>query len=144
MFEYHYSRRVVPGPLATALSAAFGEIYAGYRVNERGFTVFLTEERPVLDVNNIIEAQDVAILESDQVTVDAGSDVTVTVWLPYTDKTSVYISIEGVDVSPKDLDASKRASWTIAADASLDGSLSIGVPNHPHEPLEIGVNNGIT
>lgn len=143
MHEYQYSRRVLAEPLHNDLTAAFGEIYSGYRVNDAGFTVFLTEERPAIDVNAIVEAQDIAILSADKTSVDPGDDVTVTVWLPYTDQIEARISIEGLNTSMKTLDESKRASWVIAAAASLDGSLTIGVPDHPHDVLEIEVNNGI-
>lgn len=144
MFEYHYSRRVEVGELNTALANAFGEVYGGCRVNDLGLTVFLTEERPAIDVNAIVEAQDIAILSSDKVTVAAGDDVTVTVWLPYTDQVDVRIQVEDSILAKQTLDDSKRSSWVINAGASLDGSLTIGVPDHPHEALEIGIENDIT
>ncbi|QPC82121.1 hypothetical protein G4Y79_20925 [Phototrophicus methaneseepsis] len=143
MKEYHYSRRVVKTDLDAALMAAFGPNYMGSRVNESGFTVFLGEDVDAIDVNAIVEAQDLAIVSCGQTSVAAGGEVEVTVWLPYTAQPQVRISIEGLPTEPKALSEDKRASWTIAADASLDGALSIGVPDHPHEPLEIEVRNDI-
>lgn len=136
--QYNYTKRGIHDTLHPALQAAV----PGYKfvsICDSGTNVYGETFMEETDVDTVMAAHDPAFLSATKKQISAGESVDITVHLPYTEASSVVLTVEGNELQAQDLTITKRATITLNAEGIEDGALTIGVSGHPHKELEIEV-----